>query len=131
MADINKLIIELRDNPSTYEALSDTEVADLGNIVDQTRPRPTMTQSEVWQAVDIPELMTLADGDRALVALVLSFLEIDPFGNEATLFIALFPTDGVTITALQAARQEPVSLFEKLGIGLVFPRNVADARRNM
>ncbi len=131
MVDINKLITELTNNPGTYDALSDIEVADLGNTVDQTRPRSSMTQSEVWQAIDVAELRALADGDRALVMGVLNFQSIDPFGNEATLFIALFPDDGVTITSLIAARQEAVSLFVKLGIGFVIPRNVADARRNM
>ena len=131
MADINKLITELTDNPGTYAALSDVEVADLGNTVDQTRPRTSMTSTEVWQSIDVAELRALADGDRALVMAVLQFQSIDPFGNEATLFMALFPDGGVTLTALIAARQETVSLFVKLGIGFVIPRNVADARRNM
>ncbi len=131
MADINKLITELTDNPSTYEALSDTEVADLGNTVEQTRPRTSITSTEVFNAIVVADFLSLADGERRTVMSIMGFGEINPFGREADVFISIFGASSGTITALATLRQEAVSLFEKLGIGFVIPRNVADARRNM
>ena len=67
-----------------------------------------------WQAIDVDELRALADGDRNLVMAVLQFESIDPFGNEATLFIALFGGGSTTITALQTARVEAISRAQEL-----------------
>ena len=107
--------------------MTDQEAADDLNTEYRTRNRDTMTSTEVWQAIDIPELQALADGDRSLVMAVLQFDEINPFGNEATLFIALFGAGSNTIIALNAARIEAVSRAIELGLGRVRTGDVARA----
>ncbi len=131
--DIDALRDELINDPLArgYSGMSDEAAADDLNSLTtgRTRPRTSMTSTEVWQAIDVTELRALADGDRSLVMAVLQFESIDPFRNEATLFIALFGAPSATITALQAARQETVSRAVERNIGKVKPGNVGEARR--
>ena len=105
--------------PRGYSTMSDQEATDDINTKYRTRNRTSMTSSEVWQAIDIPELRALADGDRSLVMAVLQFDQIDPFGNEVALFLALFGAGSATITALAAARVEPISRAVELEIRLI------------
>ena len=104
--------------PRGYSTMSDQEATDDLNSLTtgRTRPRTSMTSTEVWQAIEIPELRALADGDRSLIMAVLQFDQINPFGNEAALFTALFGGGSATIAALQAARQETVSRAVELEI---------------
>lgn len=99
-----------------YSTMSDQEAADDLNTEYRTRNRTSMIQTEVWQAIDITEFRSKADGDRRDVWGVLQFENIDPFGNEAALFLAIFGAGSNTITALNAARVEAISRAVELGI---------------
>ncbi len=131
--DIDALRDELLNDPLArgYAVMSDADAADDLNslLTGRTRPRASMTSTEVWQAIDVTELRALADGDRSLVMAVLQFEQINPFGNEASLFMALFGGGSATITALIVARQETVSRAVELDLGKVKPGNVEEARR--
>ena len=128
MADI--LGDELLNDPLTrgYTGMTDQEAADDLNSEYRSRDRSSMTSTEVWQAIDVTELRALADGDRSLVMAVLQFEKINPFGNEAVLFTALFGGGSATLIALNVARVETVSRAIELGIRTVRAGDVRNAR---
>ena len=130
--DLDALKAELTNDPLVrgYSGMSDQAAADDLNGVYRTRNRSSMTASEVLNAVDAGEYTVLTAGNKDRLWQLLAIGELNPFGVEATLMIGIFGAGSVTITALQAARQEAVSraveleLGSGLGTGLV-----AEARR--
>ena len=126
---------ELTDDPLArgYSGMTDEQAAaDLNSIYPapdtRTRPRASMTSSEIWQSVDIPAYKLLLADKQDNIKLVMSFGVVDPFGKEADIFIDAFGAGSATITALQAARQEIVSRAMELGLGIVTEGDVWDVR---
>ena len=99
-----------------YATMSDREVADRSNINDRPRNRTSMTASEVYNAIDQGEWTALSAAVRAEIWDILHLDEINPFGREAQRFASIFPNNGVTITALKAARVESISRAVELGL---------------
>lgn len=102
-----------------YSTMSDEEAAaDLNSIYPApdtlTRNRASMTASEIANAMDIPEFTALSATDRQEIWNWLHLGELNPFGIEATRFVAIFGGGSNTITALQAARVEMISRAEEL-----------------
>tara|TARA_R110000772_G_scaffold237481_1_gene349385 strand:+ start:744 stop:1133 length:390 start_codon:yes stop_codon:yes gene_type:complete len=126
----NELRDELLNDPLVrgYAGMTDQEAADDLNTEYRPRDRSSMTSTEVWQAIDVTELRALADGDRSLVMAVLQFESINPFGNEAALFTALFGGGSTTLTALATARVETISRAVELALRLVRAGDVRNAR---
>lgn len=112
-----------------YAAMSNAQVVDsLRNVKDRSRIRARMESSEVFQAIDIAELMAKTDAQRNAVLAVLSFGWVNPAGKEATLFTTVFGSGSATIAALQTARMESISRCQEIGIPNVYEMDVTAVR---
>ena len=98
------------------------------NVVNRTRPKATMTGSEILQAINKTEFTALTVVNKQLVWDLLHLGTLNPFGVEAALFVDAFGGGSATIAALAAARVDAVSRAEELGLGLVYPGDVENAR---
>ena len=121
---------ELTNDPLNrgYAEMNDEEVAININFLDRTFNRPSMTSSEVLNAIDITEWSALTDAGQQQIWDVIHMGNINPFGVEATIFIAVFGNGSDTIKALAAARVENVTRATELGHGFVYPGHVQNAR---
>ena len=121
---------ELTNDPLNrgYTEMTDEEVAADINLLARTRNRPSMTSSEVLNAIDISEWNALTDAARKRIWDVIHMGNINPFGVEATIFIAVFGNDSDTIKALAVARKEDINRATELGLGFVYPGHVQNAR---
>ena len=111
-----------------YTEMTDEEVAADINLLVRTRNRPSMTSSEVLNAINITEWISLTDAEQQQIWDVIHMGNINPFGVEATIFIAIFGNGSDTITTLAAARVENVTRATELGHGFVYPGHVQNAR---
>jgi hypothetical protein len=125
-----KLAAELSDDPLAvgYAGMTDKQAADSLNAVNRTRNKTTMTASEVLNAIVISEWNALTDAQCQQIWDVLHIGDINPFGVEATLFIAVFGGGSATIEALAAIRQEAISRADELGFGFIYPGHIENAR---
>ena len=98
------------------------------NAVNRTRNKTSLTGSEVLNNVNAAEWTALTDVQKQEVWDIVHLGELNPFGVEATLLIAIFGGGSVTITALAAARKEDVSRATELGLGTVREDTVTSAR---
>ena len=128
--DIAKLKAEITDDPlgRGYSEMTDAEIATSLNTEDRPDNKKTMTSSEVLNAVDITEWNALTDAQRQIIWDVLHIGEINPFGVEATIFIAVFGGGSDTITALAVARITYISRASELGQGITYLAHVTQAR---
>ncbi len=131
MSRIDIIKDEIDNDPLTrgYAAMTDAEVADDMNTEYRTRPRPTMTSSEVFQAIVLTEFKALTDGDKSSIFGIMAFGNVNPFGREADVFIDIFGVGSGTITALAALRTVPISRGVELEVGVVKEGHVQEARR--
>ncbi len=111
-----------------YSGMSDQAAADDLNTAYRTRNRTSMTVSEVLNAVDSTEFGALSDANETKFWRLMAIGDLNPFGVEATLLTGMFGAGSATILALQAARLEPISRAQELGVR-VGPGLVAEARR--
>lgn len=128
--DIDALKTELlAGHPGTgaYDA-DDAVAATQLNAVNRTRNKPTMTGSEVMNAIVKAEFTALSAADKQMVWDIVHLGEINPFGIEADLFVDIFGGGSATITDLQTARKYDVSRGVELGLGQVKTGHVETAR---
>lgn len=112
-----------------YSGMTDQQVADDMNTEYRTRNRTAMSASEVYNLVDQTEWAALLDVDRQELWDILHMGgDLNPFGREASRFIAIFPDAGVTLTALASARVDDISRADEIGVGFVKEAHVAFAR---
>ncbi len=130
MVDIAALKVELTSDPLLrgYAGMSDGLAAASLNAVNRTKNRVSMTASEVYNAIDADEYTGLNAAQQQEVWNILHLGEINPFGLEAVRFTAIFGAGTATISALAVARKTDVSRAQKLGLGFVWPGEVAQAR---
>lgn len=115
--------------PAAYSTDAETAAAQL-NAVNRQRPRATMTGSEVFNAIALPEWDGLDVVEQRQIWDVVHMHAINPYGREADIFRGVFTdAESPTIAALQAARQEPVSRATEIDLGHVRPGNVTEARK--
>ena len=128
--NIVALKTELLDDPLArgYAGMNNVEAATSLNTVNRTRNKTSMTGSEVINNVDATEWGALTDIQQSKVWDIIHLGTLNPFGVEATLLIAVFGGGSDTIAALAAARVDAVSRGEELGLGLVRPGHVENAR---
>ena len=121
---------ELTNDPLNrgYAEMNDEEVAININFLDRTFNRPSMTSSEVLNAIDITEWSALTDAGQQQIWDVIHMGNINPFGVEATIFIAVFGNGSDTIAALATIRKENVSRATELGHSFVYPGHIQNAR---
>ena len=98
------------------------------NAVNRTRPRASMTGSEVINAVDPAEFAALEAGPKQMVWDIVHLGTVNPWGIEATLMISIFGAGSATIVALAAARQQAISRAVEIGLGHVRVGDVERAR---
>ena len=122
---------EIDNDPLTrgYAGMTDEEVADDMNTEYRSRNLTSMTSTQVFNAVNVAEFQALADGQQNTVMQIMGFGEINPFGREADVFIAIFGAGSDTIAALAAARVVPISRGDELEVGVVKAGHVQEARR--
>lgn len=138
MADLVALKAEIDTDPLTrgYAAMTDAQVAADLNSSYRERNRDSMSASEVLNAIDIAEFNALTNAAESQIWNVLHLGgqsgpgggSIDPFGIEATIFTNVFGAGSATIAALSAARKESITRGVELGLGLVKPGHVEQAR---
>ncbi len=127
MAD---LATELADDDLTrgYAAMTPEQAAADLNTKYRARNRASMTASEVLNSVDAGEYALLSADKNAALWDLLAIGDLNPFGIEATLMADIFDAGPNTIAALQAARVEPISRAEELGLGKVSASQIATIR---
>ncbi len=129
--DITALKAELAiGHPGTGPYDSDAELA-AGqlNAVNRTKNRSSMTASEVVNAFDSGEFNALTEAQQTTVWNVVHIGDINPFGIEATLLTSVFGVSSTTIENLAALRKDDVSRADEIGLGLVRPGNILEARK--
>jgi len=126
-----ELIDEIASDPNIvgYSGMTDQQIFD--SLTDPstgaTRPRPTMTASEVFNQIDQAELNAKTDAQRLQIFDILHMGEINPFGLEADIFQDVFGAS-TTITNLQTSRNEPISRADELGLTGVSVGSIHRAR---
>lgn len=128
--DIDALKAELlTGHPDTgaYDA-DDAVAAGQLNAVNRTRNKPSLTGSEVLNAVDKTEFNALVAASKQLVWDILHLGELNPFGVEADLMTDMFGGGSTTIAALVVLRVEDVSRAVEIGLGVVKVGHVQMAR---
>jgi len=128
MAD--ELRDELLNDPLArgYSTMTDQAASDDLNTEYRTRNRTIMSASEVFNSIDKAEFDALSNANETLIWNVLHLGDINPFGLEATVFTAVFPGGGATLTALAADRKQPISRAAELELSAVKSRDVGYAR---
>ena len=111
-----------------YSTMTDREVADSLNVDDRPKNRESMTSSEIFNAIDVPEFIALADGPQANIMGLMGFGELNPFGKEADVFVAIFGGGSNTISALAVARVTQQSRADELGLRRVGTGDIGDVR---
>jgi len=120
--------------PPGNEADALTDLA-LINAVNRTVERPTMTASEIFEAIDVSDYSALADPARLKVEIVLGLgdsIQIAPGTKARSFLLDAFPSPAADTTrnALAAAAQKTVSRAEELGFGAVKPGHIQLARKS-
>ena len=128
--DIEDLKDEITTDPLTrgYSEMTDAEVATSLNVINRERDKKSLTGTEVLNAIDITEWNALTDAAQQKIWDVIHLGTINPFGVEATIFIAVFGGGSDTITELAVIRKESISLATELGLGVVKEIHVQRAR---
>ena len=128
--DITELAAELTNDPLTrgYSEMSDVEAAASLNTANRNYNKTGLTGTEVLNAIDITEWNALTDTAQQKIWDVIHIGEINPFGIEATIFIAVFGNGSNTITALAAARKGLESRASELGMPTIKHIYVQKAR---
>jgi len=86
--------------------------------INRTRNKTSLTPSEVYQNINQGEWAALTAAEQDEIWNILSLGDpLNPFGREATRFIAIFGGGSDTITALQALRVDNISRLQQIGIG--------------
>lgn len=119
----------LDNNSSTYDPLTDQEVAGALNLPSVIKVKATITGSELYSATDGSEFSLLSDLQKLQWLSLCNFRELDPDnGTPAhSLAIDLFPAS-TTLSNLSTIREELVSIAENNGFPVVRAEDVRLAR---
>lgn len=110
-------------------SLNDATAADEINVVNRTKPKPSLTGDEVFGATDGAEFIGLSDHQQILWLSFCGRPQIDPFQSaNVDLVKHLFGAGSATVTALVALRSKAVSRAEELGLHRVREGTVTEAR---
>jgi len=110
-----------------YSGMTSAEIAADLNTEYRSRNVTVMSATEIFQNVDETEYAALTDTQRQAFWGMMGMGTLNPWGQEAEIFIQLFGAGSATITALAAARVEPVSRAAELGLGPVTQGDVERA----
>ena len=102
-----------------YSGMTNAEKAADLNTEYRQRDITAMSATDIFQNVDDAEYAALTDTQRQAFWGMLGMGTLNPWGQEAAIFIQLFGGGSDTIIALQAARVEAISRGVELGLGEV------------
>lgn len=124
MMDSVVLWDELNTDPLArgYAAMSDAEVAADMNLLYRTLVRDTLSSADVYEQLDVAEFQGKTDAQRVYVRDLLGLgdnIQVGPDSKARMVLIAVFGIQSVTISALAAILQVPISRATELGLGIV------------
>ena len=113
-----------------YSGMASSFLLENLQAINRTRNKVSLNPSEVYQNIDQGDWAALTASQQDEVWNTLHLGDpLDPFGREATRFIAIFGGGSATITALQALRVDNISRLEQIGIsGTVTEHQINRAR---
>jgi len=129
--DINILKTEITTDPlgRGYSGMTDEQVAVSLNTVDRERNLASITGDIAFSATDGAEFAALSATKQQLWLAFCGRETINPFGTSNVAFVQwIFGAGSTTVSNLANVRKEPVSRGNELGIGLVRPGDVNQAR---
>ena len=101
-----------------YSGMTSAQILTDLQIINRTRDKTSLSPSEIYQNIDQTEWNALSASDQDEIWNILHLGDpLNPFGREATRFIAIFGGGSTTITALQALRLDNISRLQEIGIG--------------
>ena len=114
--------------------MSDQEATDVLNTIHpapdtRTRNRTSMSGRQVRAEVVDAEYDALTAEKKSQFLALTASGDLDPFGLGANVIKDIFGGGSATLTALQAARVESITRAQELGLGIVKPGHVEEARR--
>ena len=129
--DLAALKTEIETDPlgRGYSGMTDEEVAESMNTVNRTKPRPTITGDDAFAATSATEFAALSDSKQQLWMAWCARQSIDPFQSANVAFVQwVFGSGSDTVSELANVRQQPASRADELGLGVVYPVNVMEAK---
>ena len=100
-----------------YTGMTSAQILTDLQTINRTRDKTNLSPSEVYQNIDQGDWVGLSAPEQDEIWNILHLGDpLDPFGREATRFIAIFGGGSITITALSALRIENISRLEQIGI---------------
>ena len=100
-----------------YAGMTSAQILTDLQTINRTRNKTGLSPSEVYQNIDQGEWAALTASEQDEIWNILHLGDpLDPFGREATRFIAIFGGGSTTITALQAFRIDNISRLQEIGI---------------
>jgi hypothetical protein len=130
--DYPTLINELTSDPLGigYGDMTDAEVAASLNAADRERIVPTLTSTQVFEAIDPGEFASLTDAQKALVRdlFAIGTVDITPDSNGRAVILNLFDAGSTTRANLLAEATEPISRAMELKLPTIKTGYVAKAR---
>lgn len=113
----------------SYITMSDQECTDDLNSIYRTRNVTEMSASDVLNIIDTTEWGALSDTEQRKIWDILHMGgSLNPWGNEAQMFISVFGAGSQTIQDLADARVEDISRANELGLGTIRESDVHKAR---
>jgi hypothetical protein len=127
------LINELTADPLGigYASMTDAEVAASLNAANHERIVPTLTSTQVFEAIDPGEFSSLTDAQKALVRdlFALGTVAISPDSNGRAVILNLFGPSTATRANLLGEATEPISRATELGLHNLREGHVRNARQ--
>lgn len=131
MSNISIIKTELDGDPLTrgYSGMTDEQVAEDLNTVYRTINKTSLSGDELFAATDSAEFAALTDHQESLWVSFCGRSSIDPFGASNVAFVQyVFGGGSTTVSNLNSLRTESVSRAAELGVGVVRPGEVTEAR---
>ncbi len=126
------LKIEVQTDPlgRGYTGMTSADILTDLQTINRTRNKTGLNPSEVYQNIDQTQWDGLSASEQEEVWNILHLGDpLDPFGREATRFVAIFGGGSATITALKALRVDNISRLNQIGIsGTVTIHQINQAR---
>ncbi len=128
IAELKAELIAGHPDTGAY-SLDDATAADEINVVNRTKPIPSLSGDAVFGATDGAEFIALADHKQILWLSFCGRPRIDPFQSaNVDLVKHLFGVASATVAALVVLRSEAVSRATELGLHRVREGTVTEAR---
>lgn len=130
MANLLALQAELLNDPlgRGYSAMTDQQAADSLNTADRSRTVPSVSPTDVFQAVVPGEYNATTPDQKQVLGFIFSLPTVPTSGNAATALMAIFGAGTTTRQNLIDLATETVSRAVELLIGEVHAGDVAEAR---